>query len=176
MNLADKLYEQIANTSDLKQRARLRCQLAKELEESGEYEGACEVMGEFWSGVGGRPHLEGLDEATRANVLLRVGVLTGWIGSVRQMSDVQEQAKNFISESIRTFESLHDAGKVDEAQADLAYCYWRQGALDEARDILREVLDRLADSEGETKMVAVIRAGIVERSAKRYHDALRIQV
>lgn len=46
--------------------------------------------------------------------------------------------------------------------------------LDEARDILRGVLNRLTDSRGDVKLVAVIRSTIIERSAKRYHDALRI--
>lgn len=174
MNLAERLHEQIANTHDLNGRARLRCRLAKELEESGDYEGARSAMGELWGRVGERPRLEGLDKATQAEVLLRVGVLTGWIGSTRQLEDAQEAAKNLITESLSTFEALHDAGKVDEAQTDLAYCYWRQGGLDEARDILRGVLHRLAGSGGEVKMVAIIRSTIVERSAKRYHDALRI--
>ena len=174
MNLAGQLSEQIANTTDLNERARLRCRLAKELEESGDYEGARSAMGELWQRVGERPQLEGLDDVTRADVLLRVGVLTGWIGSTKQLENAQEEAKNLITESIRLFESLGLMEKVDEAQTDLATCYWRQGALDEARDILREVLNRLTDSRGDVKLVAIIRSTIVERSAKRYHDALRI--
>ncbi len=174
MNLAGRLSEQIANTSDLNERARLRCRLAKELEESGDYEGARSAMGELWQRVGERPRLDGLDDVTRADVLLRVGVLTGWIGSTKQLENAQEEAKNLITESIRLFESLGLMEKVDEAQTDLATCYWRQGALDEARDILRGVLNRLTDSSGDVKLVAIIRSTIVERSAKRYHDALRI--
>lgn len=175
MNLAARLFERLADPAlTANERARVRCQLAKELEESGEYESAHEVMGELWRGVSERPRLEGLDEATKAEVLLRVGALAGWIGSAKQMGDAQETAKNFITESITIFESLRDAGKVAEAQTELAYCYWRQGALDEARDILSGVLDRLADADGEVKMVAIIRNAIVERTAKRYHEALRI--
>lgn len=174
MNLAEQLLEQIAHTSDLNERARLRSQLAKELELSGDYESACEVMGELWQGVGALPRLEGLDEATRAEVLMRVGALTGCVGSAKQISDAQETAKNLITESINIFEALNDAEKVAEAQTELAFCYWRQGGLDEARDILQEVLDRLADADGETKMVAIIRSAIVERTARRYNDALRI--
>src|ERR687898_157241 len=85
MNLAEQLLERIAHTSDLNERARLRSRLAKELESSGDYESACEVMGELWQGVGERPHLEGLDEATHAEVLMRVGALTGCVGSAKQI-------------------------------------------------------------------------------------------
>ena len=116
MNLTEQLLERLADlilTSD--ERARVRCQLAKEMEASGDHEGALQAMGELWRGVGERPHLEGLDGATRAEVLLRVGVLTGWLGSIKQIPDAQEQAKNLISESSRMFEELHAAEKVDEA-------------------------------------------------------------
>ena len=52
MNLAGQLVEQLTNpalTPD--ERARLSCQLAKELEESGDYEGARWAMGELWRRV-----------------------------------------------------------------------------------------------------------------------------
>jgi CheY-like chemotaxis protein/tetratricopeptide (TPR) repeat protein len=175
MNLAEQLLERLTDsTLTYNERARLRCRLSKELEESGDYEGARRAMGELWQRVGERPTLDRLDNLTKAEVLLRAGVLTGWIGSVKQIEDAQETAKNLISESITLFGELQSAEKVAEAQTELAYCYWRQGALDEARDILCAVLDHLADTDSEVKMVAIIRRAIVERSAKRYRDALHI--
>lgn len=174
MNLG-RLIDSLSNpTLTPLEKARLRCSIAKELEESGDYEGARRAMGELWQRVGERPNLEGLDEATQAEVLLRVGVLTGWIGSAKQIEDAQEQAKDLITESITIFQRLGDADKVDEAQTDLAYCYWRQGAFNEARAILQEVAERLADTNSKVKPLALLRSGIVECSAKRYHDALRI--
>src|SRR5687767_1987224 len=128
MTLASKLLRQIADPSlTHNERVRLRCQLAKEFEESGNYERAREAMDGTWSRIGERPALTALDQPTAAEVLLRVGVLTGWIGSVKQIEDAQELAKNLISESISTFKALHDTTKVSEAQTEIAYCYWRQG-------------------------------------------------
>jgi CheY-like chemotaxis protein/tetratricopeptide (TPR) repeat protein len=178
MTISSQILHRIADPSlPEDERVRLRCQLAKELEEVGNYEAAREAMGELWSRVGEFPVLEGLDEATAAEVLLRVGVLTGWIGSTNQIEGAQETAKNLISESIRRFEGSHNAEKVAEAQTEIAYCYWRQGAYNEARVWLREALDRLpTDTENEVRAVALLRLAIVERSAKRFHDALRIHV
>jgi CheY-like chemotaxis protein/tetratricopeptide (TPR) repeat protein len=85
-------------------------------------------------------------------------------------------AKNLISESISIFEAVREQEKVAEAQVELAICYWRQGALDEARVLLQEALSRLADSDGEVKAVALIRWAIVERWARRFNDALQIYV
>jgi CheY-like chemotaxis protein/tetratricopeptide (TPR) repeat protein len=133
-------------------------------------------MGELWSRVGERPALEGLDEATAAEVLLRAGVLTGWIGSDKQIEGAQEVAKNLISESLTKFEALRDTRKVAEAQMELGHCYWREGAFDEARVWLKEALDRLTDNAGDVKATALLRLTTVERSAKRFHDALRIHV
>ena len=60
-----------------------------------------------------------------------------------------------------------------EAQTDLAYCCWREGAYDEARVILQEVLARLT-TDGELKAKAVVRIAIVEWAARRHVDSLQI--
>lgn len=100
-------------------------------------------------------------------------MLTGWIGSNNQTTGAQEAAKNLISESIALFESRSYTKKILEAQTELAYCYWREGALDEASVILKEVLPRLT-IDSELKAKAVLRSAIVEWSALRYDDSLQI--
>jgi tetratricopeptide (TPR) repeat protein len=151
----------------------LRCQISRQFEDQGDYEMARVSMGELWQRVGDRPLLEGLDEKTKGAVLLRTGVSTGWIGSVRQISGAQEIAKNLLAEGIAIFEVLHEDNHVAEAQIDLAYCFWREGAFDEGRVLLREVLDYLPDTEIELRAKALLRRAIIERAANRYSDALR---
>ena len=77
----------------------------------------------------------GLDESTKAEVLLRIGALAGWLGGRRTDSEAsQETAKNIITQSIEIFETLGMlTERVAEARGDLALCYWREGAYDEAR-------------------------------------------
>jgi CheY-like chemotaxis protein len=174
MIISSQLLHEIADpTLTRDERALLRCRLAKELEDN--YEAAREAMGELWPEVGGRPVLDGLTEATAAEVLLRVGALTGWLGSTRQIEGAQEAAKNLISESITRFEALQDIGKVAEALTEIGYCYWREGALNEARVVLREALSRLP-ADGEVRAIALLRLAIVEGSAKRFHDSLRLDI
>jgi CheY-like chemotaxis protein/tetratricopeptide (TPR) repeat protein len=175
MNLAKGLPHRLNNPSlSLDERARLRCKLAKQLEELGSYEGACEALGEFWPRAGERPALEGLNQLAAAEVLLRTGVLTGWVGSVKQIEGAQERAKDFISGSMTIFETLDEQKKVAEAQTELAFCYWREGSFDEARLWLREALKRLVDTNSEVRAVALLRRAIIERAAKRLNDALRL--
>ncbi len=121
-----------------------KCLAAKELENAGEYEGAREALADLWAGIPERPQVAGLPAEDQAEVLLRVGALSGWLGSSGQMPGTQEFAKDLISESIRAFEGLGDREKVAEAQTDLAICYWREGAMDEARVWFREALSRAA--------------------------------
>jgi tetratricopeptide (TPR) repeat protein len=157
-------------------RARLRIELAKEFEDAGDYEAAREALGDLWQGVGVRPRVDHLkDESTVGQVLLHAGVLTGWIGSSQQIQGAQERAKDLLTESIGIFEELGDAGSAAEAQTELAYCYWREGAFDEARIVLTEVVRRQShDGDRERRAIAILRLAIVETSAKRYNDALHI--
>src|SRR5215213_11195088 len=120
MNLTSQLLRQI-DSPELGRaaRARLRCQLAKELEESGNYEAARGAMGELWQAIGARPVLDGLDNATAAEVLLRAGTLSGWIGSSKQIEGAQEIAKDLITESGDIFKSLQETEKLAETYIDL---------------------------------------------------------
>jgi DNA-binding NtrC family response regulator len=175
MHLHTSLLRQLDNPKlSRSERAELCCRLAKELEEAGNYEAARNALGEFWQRIGKHPKIEGLDQHVAAEVLLRAGSLTGWLGSSQQIEGPQERAKNLISESMAVFETLGEVEKAAEAETDLAYCYWREGALEEARVILRDVLGRLATTEGELKAKALVRSAIVELSANRNNDALRL--
>jgi tetratricopeptide (TPR) repeat protein len=150
------------------------CELAKNLEEAGEFDRAADTLNSFWDGVPKRPLTHGLGEEAKAELLLRTGTLTGWLGSAKQVSGAQEIAKDLISESAAKFEDLRIPEKVAEARIDLAICYWREGGLDEARVTLGLVLDSLGECRSEQRLRALLNSAIVERAATRDHDALKI--
>ncbi|HZG51013.1 MAG TPA: tetratricopeptide repeat protein [Pyrinomonadaceae bacterium] len=154
------------------QRVLVRCSLSKRLVLIGDFEGAVEALGDYWLEGGRRPPLAGLSESAKAELLLRVGVLIGWLGSVKQVGQTQERAKNFIGESLSLFETLGDAEKAAEAQTELGYCYWREGGLDEARVLTREALRRLGEDAGELRGWALVRCALIELTAFRLNDAL----
>ncbi len=160
--------------SNLSAQAQLDCARAREQEEAGNFESARQLLSNFWQRVGERPKLDGLDDAARADVLLRAGTLTGWIGSAQQIPGAQETAKDLISESASIFEKLGLDDRVAEARIDLGICYWREGALDEARVTLQDVLTQLGDRETEQRLRALLNAAVVEKVSVRYRDALRI--
>ncbi|HEX6187931.1 MAG TPA: response regulator [Pyrinomonadaceae bacterium] len=176
MNLQSQRKTSIADglSSDLVKRASEICRHAKELEKAGEYEGAADALTEFWDPSTNTLQIDQLDDATKAEVLLRVGCVAGWQGSADQETGSQETAKDFISRSIRIYEDLGEQRKAAEARADLALCYWREGAFDEARINLTQALADIAETDKDLKALILIRAGIVEVDSRRLSEALRI--
>lgn len=176
MNLQSQLatFQEESRGLPLQERAGLSCRLAKQLERSGEYEAACEALSEFWPDRDGALKLNGIDKPIQAEVLLRVGAMAGWLGSANPADGSQETAKNLITQSLGIFQDLGQSESVAEARSDLALCYWREGAYDEARINLANALSCLKDDDKELKAVILIRAGIVEVWAQRLDEAWRI--
>jgi CheY-like chemotaxis protein len=173
MNSTD--LKELDNPSlSLDQRALLQCRIVSELIHTGQYNEARKVLGGLWQGTGERPNLTGLKTITAAEVLLQCGILSRWLGSIRQLP-VQEKAKDLIFEAYRKFKSQGQHSKVSEAQYELGMCYFRLGAYDESRIVLDEA-QTLAETLGETDLKAriLIRKTLVEIWTGCYHEALEI--
>ena len=115
-----------------------------------------------------------MDTEIGAELLLRCGTLTGWLGNLKQVKGAQEAAKDLIGESLSRFEQQGRVLRAAEARTELAYCYWREGAFDEARVLLQEVIEGLGEDGSELRLVALLRKALVESSATRFSDSLRI--
>ncbi|HYG10208.1 MAG TPA: tetratricopeptide repeat protein [Pyrinomonadaceae bacterium] len=147
------------------------------MEHRGQYESARDALGELWQGIGERPAVEGLSELTTAEVFLRAGSLSGYLGSIGQIEGAQEKAKDLISESITRFQTIGEPSRVAVALSELGFCYRRVGAYDEARVVYKEALKGLAGSSGrERRAEILLRLVIVESLSGRYNDALRILI
>ena len=156
------------------ERVRLRCQLAREFERTGNLDAACGAMDDLWLGLGRRPNLEMFDDATAAEVLLLLGVLTGWVGNVRVIKGSQESARSLLNESVAIFESLGNVKKVAEAQTEMVLCCLRDGSLELARTLFSAALARLDDSDGDLRARAVLRSAMVELADSRPRDAINL--
>jgi tetratricopeptide (TPR) repeat protein len=155
------------------QRALYKCQKALELKDKADYAGALEVMRPLWDGVGEHPDIEGLHPTVAAEVLLCAGILTGWLGSKDEIKDANEWARDLLTESITYYESFQDALRIAAVHAELGYCYWRAGALEEARIWFTEALEHLPP-EGYARANALFGLSVVEWSASRFRESLRI--
>jgi tetratricopeptide (TPR) repeat protein len=113
-----------------------------------------------------------LSEDTQAEVLWRVGSLSGWLGSANQIAGAQEFARDLLTDSIILFESLGQQDKRAEAMGDLALCYWRSGAQDEGRALFQQALETAQTPQ--TKVRTLTNASTVEISSGRYGGALAL--
>jgi tetratricopeptide (TPR) repeat protein len=150
----------------------VRCEIARDLQSRGEYEAASEALGEFWCGIGKRPALDGLTAAEQADVIGRVGAVAGCLGSSGQVSGSQEFAKDLISESLRAFQALGDPDKIAEAQNDLAICYWREGAIDEARVWFNEALESAKSQPLQFRIL--VNSTMVEILSNKFDESLAL--
>lgn len=157
----------------INEQARLKCDLSKELEKIGEYDKAYEALVGFWPDRTRPPIGDGLDESTKAEVLLRCGALAGWLGGADPKEGTLANAKDLLTQSFEIFQSLGQSHKIAETQGDLALCYWREGAYDEARINLQDALNRLGQKDLELKAVLLIRSGIVEVDSGQFSEAFR---
>jgi tetratricopeptide (TPR) repeat protein len=172
MTLADNQPRQVGDLAcDADEYALLSCRRAAEFIFVGQFEDAREVLGGFWRGVGARPSPGALSAQATAEVLLQCGVLSGWMGSSRHIADAQEAAKDLLSEALRFFETLGQQSKVSEARYELSICYWRAGALDEARITLTKALQGLGAADSELRVKILVRQTLIEISAHRYREA-----
>ena len=174
MTLRASLLRDLENPNlSVDSRAELCCDVAREFENKGQYDAACKALNAYWPRIGEAPQLAELEPNTAAELLLRAGVLTGIIGSQRQIPEAQETAKDLLTQSHTIFESRQNNKKIAEARTELALCYWRTDDLNEARDYLKEALSLLT-IDSELKAKAILRLSIVEHSAERDHKAFRI--
>jgi tetratricopeptide (TPR) repeat protein len=171
MNLADERLKGLDDPSlSADERALLRCRVVADLIHRGQYEAAREALGGLWRGLGERPDVEGLTGRAAGEVVLQAGALSGWIGGSRQIRGAQESAKDLISQSAALFEAAGEAERAAVARCELALCYWREGAYDEARVLLTDAFAGLEETAEKAK--AVVKLATVEFSAGRHHDAL----
>lgn len=151
-----------------------RCGRSKSYLDAGDYEAAREALGALWRRAGERPAVDGLGARASAEVLLQAGRLTSAIGGARRLEGAQEVAKNLLTECAVVFERLGDASKVAEARAELGLCYWREGAFEEARAMLRSALDATSGADDERRGATLVRLAAVESSARRYDAVLEL--
>ena len=90
------------------------------------------------------------------------------------MTGSQEAAKDLISESVTFFESVGDTSRVALARSDLALCYWREGAYDEARVLLTQASDEATGADAEQRARVLLRWVTVECAAGRFNHSLNI--
>jgi tetratricopeptide (TPR) repeat protein len=155
-------------------RAKAACQAARQFEKGGDYTSAYEALAEFWPDRSSQPDLSELDQSIAGELLLRAGALKGHESSGSLSVATQEAAKDLITRATEIFSTLGDSAKLAEAQGEMALCYWREGAYDEARINLVTALETAGEGDPELKSTLLMRAAIVEVDSQQFDQAVRL--
>jgi signal transduction histidine kinase/ActR/RegA family two-component response regulator/predicted negative regulator of RcsB-dependent stress response len=147
------------------------CTIARERLEAGDYDEACAALQRWWT-VGEWPRHAGLEDRAAADLLFTTGVLSGLVGSIKQMFGGQKPAEGLLNGAIILFDRLGEKTRVAEARVELAWCYYRQGLFDLSRTHLRSSLQDLSEDDHELKSIGLIRLAVVEIHTGRLHDAI----
>jgi tetratricopeptide (TPR) repeat protein len=175
MSLTDHRLKELENSAlTHHERVMLRCRLASEFIQMGQYKSAQEALGELWQGVGQRPNIESMKPLAAANVLLQCGTLSGWLGSLQTISGAQEKAQELIFEALRIFQAQHQHARIAEAQYELSNCHFRLGAFEDARLMLERAMQGLGDKDHELRAKIWLRRAEFDQWRGRYHDALQM--
>ncbi|HEY8228289.1 MAG TPA: winged helix-turn-helix domain-containing protein, partial [Pyrinomonadaceae bacterium] len=128
-----RMAQQIASLElTTSERVQVFCAVAREQIDSGNYDGACQVLHQWWS-WGKWPSFVGLKPESCADLLFTTGRLAGCVASARQIAQGQKHGEALLNGAIALFESVGAHGRVAEAKIELALCYYRQGLFDLGR-------------------------------------------
>lgn len=147
------------------------CARARAREEVGDYAGACALLEQWWQ-LGQEPRAKGLDNRAAAELWLRAGTLTGWLGGAESPGTHNKKAQSWISKGLALFELVGDEKGVTECHLELGQCYYREGALDSATEYYQAALNYLQQSgHQELCIVALVRLAVVEQVSSRLREA-----
>lgn len=169
VNSKTRLKDEKSN--DLEERILRRCRLAQELEDKGHYPEARQALGELFPVIGELPRVDGLSPLTQAEVLLRVGAISGYIGGDRGIDGAQEYAQNLISKATRIFEAEGVIEREADARIHQAICYYRIGSYDEGRVVLYDLLDKISGKDNPQEGRAWLHIAVIDITSGRFHDA-----
>lgn len=147
--------------------------IAREQVDTGNYEAAGALLQQWWT-IGEWPKLERLGQLSSADLLFTAGMVAGWVASTRQVPRGQKLAEALLNGAIGICEQLGSKTLAAEGRVELAYCHYREGLFDLARDTLRAGMSTLTETDRELKSHAMIRVANVERHAGRLRDAIEI--
>ena len=108
------------------------CTIARDQIDAGNYEAACAVLQRWWT-FGEWPKVEGLSQRSSADLLLTTGMLTGWLGSTKQLPRAQKYAEALINGAIGTFEQLGSKARRAEESNRTRIVLLPRGSFDLAR-------------------------------------------
>jgi tetratricopeptide (TPR) repeat protein len=142
------------------------------LERCGRYNEALAELNDIWEDIETFPKIDGFEPRAAAEIVLRCGVLIGFHGHNKQISNSQEISKNILTEAHNRFLKIYDVEKIAECENYLALAYWRTGELVEAETWIKESLSRSLSNSNNIKIYALLIKSMILIANEKYEKAV----
>ncbi|MEZ5307293.1 MAG: tetratricopeptide repeat protein [Pyrinomonadaceae bacterium] len=121
-----------------------RQQLAeiRELELTGQYHRAFDLLSVYWPNKNEPPSLESFEELEAAEILLRCGEVAGSLGRLESNSIYQEISRDLLVNSREILQNHDDIPLLVECEVALAKTYLRRHEIEEAEVWLQQAFER----------------------------------
>jgi hypothetical protein len=143
------------------------------LERKGEYLIALESIREFWTDFNKTPDYLELEKTELAELFLRTGALIGFVGSLQQIPNSQEQSKNLLTNAREIYHSLFNFEKTAECENYLALAYWRMSAYSDAESWAYNSFSYNISEKSFTRLHTYIIQSLIQLSQKKYEDVIK---
>ena len=160
-----------AATLTASEQVQIFCTIAREQIVVGNFEGARFLI-ERWLPTSGWPRLDHLEPQTAADLLLTLGNLIGVLSLSGRIGKGQKRAESYLNGSIALLAQTGSEIIASEAKIELAKCHYREGAFEEAREVLLMVLKDLPVDQTELRSLCLCLYGCLDRDSGRLHDSL----
>ena len=141
-------------------------------ERTGRYREGLESLSAVWSDVNAEPDLAGLDTVEKASLLLRCGVLAGFLGRLDNNPAAQENSKNLLTAARESFLELDDEDGIVESENWLSMAYMRKGEYREAEAWIDSSLERDLSTDHSARIESFICKSLLLLETERFEDAL----
>lgn len=141
-------------------------------ERSGRYSEGIELAAKYWPEPSELPIVDGLDQKTAAEFILRCGSLLGYSAYLAQDKDSQFIARDLVSAALSRFESLDYSEKCAECENHLALTYWRLGEHREAQVMLDASIERKLPDTNDIRLHSQIIQCLVNMHFKKNAESL----
>ena len=140
----------------------------EEAEMSGDYSRGYQLLSVFWNDFRTKPNTADLSDELVAEVFLRCGSISGYLGRSRKISNAQDVSRELLFEAKLKFIKLDSEIKIAECDNYLALTFERTGEIEKARDFLNNAFSRDVPFSHPTRLHSHVIDALLNLAEKNY--------
>ena len=135
----------------------------------GDYSRAYQLLSVFWNDFRVKPNTSELSDDVVAEVFLRCGSISGYLGRLGKITEAQEVSKKLLFEAKQKFLTARNGNiKLAECNNYLALTYERTGDIKTAREYLEEAFEIKMSVDHPVRLFSHVIDSLLNLAEKNY--------